>query len=315
MTVLWLVAGLAGLWLGSDFIVKGAIGIAARLRMSPLLIGATIVTVGTNVPELLVALRASLLSLDGTDASGLIVGNAIGSAVAQITLVAGAVALASRLTVDRRQLTGLGMGAVGTIVLVWALSFDGVIGAVDGLVALVGFAAYVWLMLRLALVRDDGPVQPLRRSPMSDWLKLLVGLISVTFAADLVVANAMVLVSIWGLSQTMVGALVIGLGTSLPELAVAVQAAFRGQPGLSIGNLVGSNIYDTVIPIGASALIHPVLIGPPARYFDLPYLMLVTLLPLAVLYTRREIGRLTGAAMIGAFLPYAWFHVSADTLT
>jgi len=300
--------GLLGLWGGTLLTVRGAVELSERHGLSKGFVGLTVLAIGTDLPELLVSISGSVQQLQGIEASGVIVGNATGSAMAQGTLALGVAGLVGYLGVAPRMVRRDGLTLLLAIGLTTALTFDGYVGHFEGAALLLAYLIYL-----VALVQEEshnghsrGPPAKAGTSPA---LSIGFGLVTVILAAHIVVTEAVVLAEAWGIGQTVLGVLIIGAGTSLPELALAVGAARKGHASMSVGNVLGSNIFDLLVPVGLGAAIHPLIVAPETLYFDLPALTLATVALLIFLTRRRGLQRHEAVALVVLYVGYATIRV------
>jgi cation:H+ antiporter len=281
---LLLLVGLVGLWGGSELLIGAAISLADRYRLSDAYVGMVVLAIGTDLPEIFVAADASVHSLAGDDYSSIIIGSAIGSCIGQFGLVfgiAGYFGFASRPF--RRGLRNA-VFLLGGLAAVAAFSLDGVITRTQGWL-LIGF--YATYLLSLAIWRtpaeSTGALMP-QHALSKDLIWLLLGFVILLVAAELTVTHAVGFAEYVGMSQLSVSAVIIGLGSSLPELSVSLVALWRGRGGLSAGNLLGSNVLDTLLVPGIGAAVSPLLVPPEVIAVDIPVQAVITVLVLAFLY-------------------------------
>ena len=302
---LLLVCGMAGLWLGSEVLIKGAMSLADRYRLSDALFGMLVLAIGTDLPELFVAFDASVRSLAGEDLTGIVIGSAIGSTIGQFALVFGVAGFMGYPAMKRRFLPRNIFFLVGGIVAVYFFSRDGVITRPEGWILILYYAAYlVVLILRRAEVPDDGE-EIEHIAAWKAWLILFGGLVLLLVAAELTVVSAANFARQVGLSNIAVSAIIIGMGSSLPELSVSFVALLRKRGGLSVGNLVGSNVLDTLLVPGIAAVIFPMVVPSAILLVDLPVLLVTTVLVLIFLYvTRRGIRAPEAAVLLVIYLGY-----------
>ena len=284
LDLLLLVVGLAGLWIGSDLLIGAAISLADRTRLSDAFIGMAVLAIGTDLPEIFVAAHASLHSLAGEDYSGIVIGSAVGSCIGQFALVFGVAGCFGFAPRPFRLGIRNSMFLLGGLAVLAAFSQDGVVSRTQGLLLMGCYAAY---LLSLALWR--GPPQPdhiqsPQHSVTRDMAFLLAGFVLLIGAAELTVTHAVGFAGYIGLSQLSVSAVIIGMGSSLPELSVSLVALWRGRGGLSVGNLMGSNVLDTLLVPGVGAAIYPLAVPPEVISIDIAVLALVTVLVLCFLY-------------------------------
>jgi cation:H+ antiporter len=303
---LQLILGFALLVAGGEALVRGAVAVASKFGVSPLLIGLTLVGFGTSTPELVTSLQAAWSGFPG-----IAVGNVVGSNLANILLILGVAAVIAPMSIDpvafRRDGTAL-LVATGMAV---ALILFGTLERWMGGLLVVVLAAYIWVAYRTDVVSPelddvdfDGPLT----SSIWTAIALAVGGIAVTvLGARLTVDAAVTLALLWGMSETVVGLTVVAIGTSLPELVTSVMAALRRESGLAFGNVVGSNIYNILGIMGVTALVHPIPIPQQIAQFDVWVMVAATLALSVVVVAWRQIGRVTGVVFLGAYAAYtAW---------
>jgi cation:H+ antiporter len=257
--LLFLIVGLLLLWRGADFLVSGAVGLAERLGVSQLVAGLTIVAMGTSAPEVAAAIAAAV-----TGKGDIAIGNVYGSNIANLALIGGLVALIRplemRATTLRREIPAM----IGAALLLWPALRDLLLSRADGFALLLVFAGLVAYTVRTA--RATGmtvPVETLHaavappRTVGRDILLILLGLGALAVGARAAVSGAVTLGSRIGLSDAVIGSTIIAVGTSLPELVTCVVAAAKGNHDISVGNLVGSNIFNVLFVTGVASLVHP----------------------------------------------------------
>ncbi|OLS41146.1 calcium/sodium antiporter [Bacillus sp. MRMR6] len=268
MTYLLLLVGFALLIKGADYFVEGASNIARTLRVSPLLIGLTIVAFGTSAPEGTVSILAAL---EGS--ADVAVGNVIGSNILNITFTVGVTAFLSPLMVEsstiRKEIPFTMLGSIVLLVLISDVALNGsnenLLTRSDGLVFLAIFSIFIYYIFEVARNNrtetvDDEP------APKTGWgkntLLTLGGLAAIIFGGQLVVTNAVKIAFSFGMSETLVGLTIVAIGTSLPELVTSITAAMKKQSEIALGNIVGSNIFNIFFVLGTSAVISPLPVDP-----------------------------------------------------
>ena len=303
---LLLVCGIAGLWLGSEVLIKGAMSLADRYRLSDALFGMLVLAIGTDLPELFVAFDASVRSLAGEDLSGIVIGSAIGSTIGQFALVFGIAGFMGYKPMKRKFLPRNTFFLLGGIVALYLCSTDGVISRVEGTILMVYYAAYLAVIILRRAEVDDDEEEVEHMDAWRAWLILFAGLGLLLVAAELTVVYAAEFAREVGLSNIAVSAIVIGMGSSLPELSVSFVALMRKRGGLSVGNLVGSNVLDTLLVPGVAAVISPLVVPAAVLMIDLPVLFVTTVLVLIFLYvTGRGIRGPEAAVMLTIYIGYA----------
>lgn len=305
MTIVLLLAGFVLLIGGAELLVRGASRLAASMGLSPLVIGLTVVALGTSAPELATSVGAAL-----SGSPDIALGNVVGSNIANVLLILGATALVATLTVSQ-QLVRLDVPIMlGVTLLAFALALDGAISRVDGVVLLSLAFGYIGLLLWLAK-RDPGDVRDTAPDAVPavwwrDALYVLAGLALLVLGARWLVGGAVSIAQSLGISEMVIGLTVVAIGTSLPELATSILATLRGQRDMAVGNIVGSNIFNLLLVLGASAALAPAGIGiaPGALRFDFPVMSAVALACLPIFFTGHRIARWEGALFLGYYLAY-----------
>lgn len=309
MLFLSLVAGFALLMVGGDVVVRGAVSVARRLGISPLIIGLTLVGFGTSTPELVASIQAALAG-----SPGIAIGNIVGSNIANLLLVLGVTAAIMPIACDPAAFRRDGAMLIAATLLGSGLLLFGAVGRLSGLILLAVLAAYVvgtyWLERR----RNDAAAQLHGREAdsvesVSDrlWVALLVSLVGmamIMLGARLLVDAAIALARIAQVSEAVIGVTVVALGTSLPELATSAVAAWRRQLDVALGNLVGSNIFNIIGILGATALVHPLIVPPEILRLDLWVMLAATLVLIPIARTGWRICRLEGWLLMSGYLAY-----------
>ncbi|MBK8522344.1 MAG: calcium/sodium antiporter [Ferruginibacter sp.] len=299
-----IITGLIGLWLGTKWIINGALGIAKRFNLSHSFVGVAILAVGTDLPEVFVTVKASLLHLKGIESSGIITGNAIGSSISQITFILGVAGLLMNFTMIKKDLWRDGIALLASVLMLFFFGIDGIVTRLEGVILLLMYMIYYFILVRNKTLNTDDNANGVDYSNIALALFLVFGFSVLIISSHLVVENAMKLAEKWGVAQSFIGIAIIGLGTSLPELAVSVGAAIRRSAGMSVGNIIGSNIFDGFIPIGLGATISTTNMEGNLLRFDLPFLFGVTFLVLIFLKTKKGISKPEGIILIVIFLLY-----------
>ena len=297
-----LVLGLVGLFLGGDWLVRGASAIALRFAVPPLVVGLTIVGFGTSTPELLVSLRAAS---DGL--AGIAIGNVVGSNIANIALILGIAAVvappAARFADLRRDLLWMTGAALVLPLIFWS----GFVGPFEGLVLIAGLGIYLWSSfnaLSPALPSTAG--QPARPALLPAIGFTVAGLVAVMLGASALVDSASTIARELGVSDAMIGLSIVAIGTSLPELATTVSAALKGQRDIALGSVIGSNIFNIFAILGVTAIITPIDVDLRFLTFDTPVLIGLTALIVAVIAIRGQLSRGFGALLIAGYICYIW---------
>ena len=311
-TIFLLLAGVALLVAGAEFLVRGAAALAVRFKVSPFLIGLVLVGFGTSAPELVASLEAALEGYPG-----LAVGNVVGSNIVNILLILGVSGLICPLCCPHGQLFRDGwMLLIATALLIGACLIDG-LGRVTGGVFLVLLMAYLVYTCREDKKGLDetarmhvqegafaaaGP----RFGLVLDSVQAAGGLAALVIGASLLVDSAVDIATMTGVSDTLIGLTVVALGTSLPELATSVVAAFRRNADIAIGNVIGSNIFNALGIMGMVALVKPIPVPPEIASFDIWVMAGATAALLYFAFSGARIGTLGGGLLVAGYGAYLW---------
>ncbi|CAI1073338.1 Inner membrane protein yrbG [Serratia proteamaculans] len=310
LAIALLIVGLFLLVYGADRLVYGAAVISRSLGVPPLIIGMTIVGIGTSLPELFVSTTAAL-----NGQIDMAVGNVLGSNITNILLILGVAALihplAARSEVLRRELPLM----LAVTVLCGFVLMDGTLSRLDGVVLLAAAAVFILLMLKIArLAQREGSdsltVEQMAELPQDSSntvavLWLVLAFIILPLSSKMVVDNATVIAHYFGMSELVVGLTIIAIGTSLPELATSIAGALKGEDDMAIGNIIGSNIFNTVIVLGVPALLSPGSVDSAAFHRDYWVMLAVSIVLSALCIGRKHrIGHLAGALLLCGFIAY-----------
>ncbi|HSG81470.1 MAG TPA: calcium/sodium antiporter [Gemmatimonadota bacterium] len=304
-----LLGGLIYLLMGGDLLVRGAVALARRARVSPVVIALSIVAFGTSLPELVVTLHAVV---DGYP--GIAMGNVVGSNIANVCLIIGLPASIYVLTCTERSTRRNSVLMLSVSALFFVLCLDGDLDRWDSAALLLALAAFVALgaqeALRTQREADRSiPLDWVLGLPSRVWmiaLFLVAGAVGLPLGAGMLVNSVVEISSRLQIPDVVVGLTVVALGTSLPELATTFVAAWRREHGVAVGTAVGSNVFNVTGIMGAAALISPdhVPVPPVFLSLDLPVLLGSALLLVLLVVGRRRIGRLAGALMLLAYCVY-----------
>ena len=302
MDYIYVIAGLIGLFFGGEALVRGSVGTARRLSIPPLLIGLTVVGFGTSTPELLVSVQAALRGVPD-----IVVGNIVGSNIANILLIVGLTSLVWPIRVlgsTLRRDTAVMVAAAIALVPIFVM---GEIGRLSGGFLVIGLAGYLtWAYIQPGAAIDDDSDTSVPTSILVSALWVLIGLVVLMFGAQFLVEGSVSVARDFDVSEAFIGLTIVAVGTSLPELATSIIAAFRRQSEIAIGNIVGSNIFNVLGILGVTALIKPVPVADRFLTFDLPIMIAVSLALTAALLTQPVIGRIIGVVALVAYFAYVW---------
>lgn len=302
MTYLMFFVGLVILVAGGELLVRGASSIARAFHLSPLLIGLTIVGFGTSAPELIVSVQAALARQPG-----IAIGNVIGSNIGNVLLILGISALIAPLIIPGRKLwRDLGFMLAATAII-WVMLLDGNVTRIDGLILLAGLAAF----LVVAFVAGSG--QP----PEADtetfganwrpWVMTGAGLVALVIGARFLVDSATTIARDFGISEAVIGLTIVAIGTSLPELATSVIAAYRKHTDIAVGNIVGSNIFNIFGILGVTAVIAPIPAEARFAANDMWWVAGSSLGLAVIAFSLGGLPRKAGVGLLAAYGVYLWF--------
>ena len=299
---LYIFGGLIGLFFGGEALVRGSVSIARRMLISPLIIGLTVVGFGTSTPELLVSVQAALRGVPD-----IALGNIIGSSIANILLIVGLTALVWPIRIAAAAIRRDIIFMIASVLLLVPLFAMGELGRISGLLLVAGLSVYLvltFLSSREDTTEDDNPAAQSSLIVSVSWMTF--GFVALLFGAQFLVDGAVSVARGFGVSEAFIGLTIVAIGTSLPELATSLIAAFRHQSDIAIGNVIGSNIFNVLGVLGVTALIAPISVSGRFLSFDLPILIGVSCVLAGVLLTRPQIGRGIGVLMLLGYAAYLY---------
>ena len=305
MSIVYLLIGFVLLVIGGEFLVRSSVALSLKLNISRMVIGLTVVSFATSAPELLVSLQAAI---DGF--SDISLGNVIGSNIANIGLVLGLTAMVSPLLVDRDfYRINWPVMMIFSIALYFFLMSNNELSRIEGGILLLGLVGYLILLIKRSRRKDkvvveevDESLRDVRGFKMTIWL--LIGMFALWGGSELLVKGAVDLATQLGVSERIVSVTVIAVGTSVPELAASLIAAMKKEKAMSLGNLIGSNIFNIASVLGLTALIKPVVVqSSEVLTNDMVWMLGIAfiLLPLLMIPKMSEMGRKEGFALIAGY--------------
>jgi len=319
LNVLLLVIGFVALVKGADFFVSSSSTIARKFRVSPLVIGLTLVAFGTSLPELAVSFTASL-TVDPGQTADIAMGNVIGSNIVNITLILGLTTLARPIkvseTMHRKEFPYLVFSSI--IILIFSIAFqsDNMIVWWEGLILLVMFILYVWIMIKTQK-RSDSIQEIQTISTKKSILLLVIGIAMVSLGGYMVTTGAKglavdILVNLLSMTETkavtLVGLSIVAIGTSLPELVTSVVAAKKNENEIAFGNLIGSNIFNVLFILGLSSLVTPLGINPDV-IIDTYLMLAITVCAVIFSITKRIVTKQEGFILVLIYILYVIYIV------
>lgn len=320
--ILLLAVGFAFLVKGADFFVEGSSSIAKKLKVPPIIIGLTIVAMGTSLPETAVSVTASLVQNNE-----LAVSNVVGSNIFNLMFVIGVCSILTPIMVQKATVVRDIPLSLGCALLLLVLGISGLgdkagmtLGHADGIIFLIVFAGYIFTMVRSAMkARAAGQKVEIEGVEECDNMKelsygksilfLIVGAAAIAFGGDLTVDTASRIAIELGMSQTLVGLTIVSIGTSLPELVTSVVAARKNEVDMAVGNAVGSNIFNILMVLGISSAISPVALIR-ENIIDIVLLMVFSVMVWIFAGTRKKIERKEGIIMVVVYLVYCAYIIA-----
>jgi cation:H+ antiporter len=320
-TILLFIAGLITLILGADLLVRGAARIAAGAGISPLVIGLTIVAIGTASPEIAVSLQAA-----SSGQGDLTFGNVLGSNIFNILFILGVTAIVAPIVIAEQLIRKDAPIMLGVSLLTFGLAMDGSINWLDGILLLIGLVVYTVFALKQSR-KESKEVQneyakefgqkepPTKNSTVVNIVLILAGLGLLVIGSNWLVKSAVQIAQLLGVSELVIGLTIVAVGTSLPEVATSVIAALKGESDIAVGNAVGSNIFNLLGVLGIGAFVAPEGISVASRVagFDLPVMVFVALVTLPVFYIDNRISRLEGGLLLAYYFVYVTFVIMRAT--
>ena len=305
--ILLIAAGLCGLFFGGELLLRGAVTISRNIGISELLIGLTIVGFGTSMPELLVSVKAAM-----GGQPGIAIGNVVGSNIANVILIVALAAFVRPPESWSRSVRRDALVMIAASVALLALAAFGLVSRLAGGALVAALAAYLVFALRQERATPGASVEPeagAARPPANFPVaiaSLLGGVVVLFLGAGWLVDGATAIARQSGISEAVIGLTIVAVGTSLPELATSVLAAFRGKTDVALGNIVGSNIFNILGILGVASLIAPIPVADQFLRFDIPVMLAIAILFGAALVFARKIGRIPATAMLLAYGAYVF---------
>lgn len=303
LSIILLVVGFVCLIKGADFFVDGASRLALKFKVPSLIIGMTIVAMGTSAPECAVSISASVAGNNG-----MAISNVIGSNMFNLLVVCGICAVLAPLAVGKDTIKKDFPFSIGVGVLLLILGGIGMmVGRIDGIILLLLFAVFLWNMISTAKknkvetdLTDEVPVA-------FSWIKVLLsiigGIVAIVIGGQLVVNSAETIASGFGLSDTLIGLTVCAIGTSLPELVTSIVAARKGEVDMALGNVIGSNIFNVLLVLGLAATISPVAMTM-ENVIDLIILTAISVMMLVMIIPKKQLNRICGGVCVAVYVIY-----------
>lgn len=311
-TILLFIAGLVILILGADLLVRGASRLAAAFGVSPLVIGLTIVAIGTASPEIAVSVQAA-----ANGQGDLTLGNVLGSNIFNILFILGATSIVAPIVIAEQLIRKDAPILLGVSLLTLALVFDGNLGPMDGTILLLLLVVYIVFALKQSRsesrkVQNEYAEEYAQKEPRTtgsiiiNGVFIVLGLGLLVWGSNWLVDSAVQIAKVLGVSELVIGLTIVAIGTSLPEVATSVIAALKGESDIAVGNAVGSNIFNLLGVLGIGSMVSPngIFVAPHVLQFDLPVMIFVALVTLPVFYIDSRISRIEGGLLFSYYIVY-----------
>lgn len=316
ITFLLFLAGIVVLYFGAEWLVRGSSQLALILGVSPVVVGLTVVAMGTSAPELVASLQAQLTQ----NAGNIVIGNVIGSNIYNVGLILGLAAIMAPLQIHSDIVVREAPLAIGASVLLLLLMFGGVVTRVDGVILFACFIAYIFLQLWIVrsgkkkdqLVKEltEELTPPSAKERKQAWwfvVLVLVGIVGLVIGARLLIDNAIIIAKSLGISQRVIGLTLVAFGTSLPELATTLVAAIKKERDIAVANVIGSNIFNILLIVGTVAMVRPISFEQTLLTRDGIFMLGVIMLMMLFVIRKRRLERWMGALLVLACLVYGYF--------
>ena len=318
LTILALVAGLVCLVGGAEFLVKGAAAVATRLGIEPVIIGLTVVAFGTSAPELAVSVSSGL-----SGNSDVALGNVVGSNIVNILLILGASAIVGGLAVTQRIIRIDVPLLVVVSVAALLMSLDNRVGRIDGVILFAGIVIYTGWLIRASRRENTHVVEEYQSAidtvegaavekPIVVQLGYVaVGLVTLVIGSQFLVNSATDIATELGVSELVIGLTVVAIGTSLPEFATSMLAAFRGQRDIAVGNVVGSNLFNLMCVLGLTGIVSPdgVTVSDTSLRLDFPVMLAATVVLIPIFWSGFQIKRWEGFVLVAFYAVYVVYLI------
>lgn len=304
--VVLLIFGIVVVLKSADWLTNGAVGLATKLGISQIVIGLTIVAIGTSMPEFFVSIVSAI-----KETPDLAVGNIVGSNIFNVLLIVGVAATVAPIAIQRATVRrDIPIAIVASIMLTFMMLDDN-ISRIDALILFAAFIAFIWITLRNSK-NDTNEKDASTEKVIPTWksvLFIIFGLVGLVLGSNIFVDNASSLAHGWGISDAIIGLTIVAGGTSLPELATSAVAARKGDSGIAIGNVLGSNVFNILMILGLTGIISPMHIQN-ITYIDMAVMVISMVLFWLFSFTKLRVERWEGCVLIACFLGYITWLVS-----
>ncbi|HPA61984.1 MAG TPA: calcium/sodium antiporter [Candidatus Woesebacteria bacterium] len=305
------------LWLGAESVTKAAIKIAKTLSLSESFIGLTIVAIGTSFPEIVISITGAVQNLRGEETSQIVLGNVIGSGMANLALILGILGIFKVIKLKKNELLLDMLMLVLSTTILYLVSLDGLITIQDGVLLILFYLIYLLFLNRqnlrkqtILFKKKQFKKKKLKKIKLAHLVQLALGLIILTKASQMVLDSGVILAEKLNINEMLVGILLVGLGSSLPELMVSLNAALKGSMALSLNNLIGSNILNVFLALGVSSTITTWEVDRQVVQFDIPYLLFTSIVAVLFLLSKNKFERNESLLMMALYTIFIVLKIS-----
>ena len=304
-SIFFLLLGLALLIIGGDLLVRGAVSFANIFRVPSFLIGVTVVSFGTSAPELMVSIQAAF-----DNVADIAIGNVMGSNIANIALVLGISVIIKPINVNPNTYRLSWWIMLFSSLLYVVFILDGVLSLTEGLLFIIGLISFIFLSIKYISNSDDTAIEDTDSTFWLASLFFVLGSVGLYYGSELFVKHSVLIASYFGVSEFVIGVTVVALGTSLPELVTSIVALSKGQNNISIGNLIGSNIFNVFAVLGITSIFQELHLKLKLIYLDFGVMIGVVLIFGFFLFVRKKISRTAGFILLFGYIAYIIFTVT-----
>lgn len=296
---LLLLAGIAMIYLGAEGLVWGGSRMAMRFRVPPIVIGLSVVAFGTSLPEFTVGIYSVLSGVQD-----IAIGNVVGSNIANVALILATSAVIFPVIANYNVVRPEILIVIAITIFFMVLCQDGSLGRVDGALLVIGIILYLWRLSRIRTLTPELAPKEKGKHLSTYFAGVVGGLIILALGTHLFINAAVKMARTIGISELVIGVTIVAVGTSLPELAASLVAAFRKQSGIVLGNILGSNVFNLMVVLGVIPIFNPIVVPAQSRLIQMPIMLGITLILLPVLKYQQGIKRWMGIVLLGAYVVF-----------
>ena len=313
MDIIFLFFGILGLVVSAHYVVKASTNLANYFKVSELFVGLTVVSIGTSLPEIAVSIASGINKLKGIDASAIAIGNVIGSALSLSTLFLGIIVLFGTIKISKRSIKRDGIALIATIIILFLIILDLKVTRLEAAILIIFYVFYLFNLKGEARLYKNPQGRRPKMYLFFDSLLLVGGLALIIYSSNTVVHASVNIAKFFNIKESIIGLLIIGIGTNLPELTVSIGAMLKKSYRLAAGNIIGSNIANLLLSLGAGALIAGFTVDIKILTFDILFLFFATILVLVFFSRNKKLSGREGVILILIYIVYVWFKLTLHT--